>query len=71
MTLARLRLASGLVLFAFVVGHLLNHTLGLVSLAAMDRATALSLGPWRTLPGTLLLAGAACVHVAVLRRSSS
>jgi adenylate cyclase len=65
MTLARLRLASGLVLFAFVVGHLLNHTLGLVSLEAMDRATALSLGPWRTLPGTLLLAGAACVHVAV------
>ena len=32
----RLRLASGLVLFSYVVTHLVNHSLGIVSLAAME-----------------------------------
>jgi hypothetical protein len=32
----RLRLASGLVLMAFACSHLLNHTLGIHSLAAME-----------------------------------
>jgi adenylate cyclase len=63
--LSRLRLASGLVLFVFVLGHLANHALGLISLEAMNRGTALSIGPWRTLPGTVLLASAAAAHVAV------
>ena len=31
-----LRLASGLVLFGFLTTHLLNHSLGLISLAAME-----------------------------------
>ena len=34
------RLASGLVLFAFVLTHYLNHALGLVSLDAMEEAQA-------------------------------
>src|SRR5690349_23545962 len=33
----RLRLASGLVIACFVVGHFLNHSLGVVSIDAMDR----------------------------------
>jgi hypothetical protein len=32
----RLRLATGLVLFAYLVTHFLNHALGLVSLAVME-----------------------------------
>jgi hypothetical protein len=32
---SRLRLASGLVLMAFACSHLLNHALGIHSLAAM------------------------------------
>jgi len=60
----RLRLYSGLVLLLYVVGHLLNHALGLVSLEAMEAATAITIEPWRTAPGTVLLAGAALVHVA-------
>jgi len=34
--LGRLRLASGLVLFAYVSLHLLNHAAGLASIAAME-----------------------------------
>src|SRR5207244_7809900 len=34
----RLRLASGLVMFAYVTTHFVNHSLGLVSVQVMDRA---------------------------------
>jgi adenylate cyclase len=34
----KLRLYSGLVLFVFVIGHLVNHSLGLISLTAMNAA---------------------------------
>jgi len=62
-TAQRLRLATGLVLFAFAATHLLNHALGLVSLQAMEAGRFWFLGFWRSLPGTVLLAGAAGVHV--------
>jgi adenylate cyclase len=32
----RLRMASRLALFAYVVTHLVNHSLGIVSVAAME-----------------------------------
>ena len=35
----RLRLVSGLVLFAYLLTHALNHTLGLVSLEALEAGT--------------------------------
>lgn len=40
-SLQRLRLASGLVLFAFAATHFLNHSLGLVSFELMHRAQEL------------------------------
>ncbi len=40
-TAQRLRLASGLVLFAFAASHFLNHALGLVGLEVMHQAQAL------------------------------
>ena len=60
-----IRLASGLALFAYVTTHLLNHTLGLVSLEAMERGRVWFLLIWRNPLGTLLLYGALTVHFAL------
>jgi len=62
-TLRDLRLASGLVLFFYVATHLANHALGLVSIAVAERGLAIAVGVWQSLPGTLLLYGAAAAHV--------
>ena len=61
--IGRLRLWSGLVLFLFVLGHLFNHVLGIVSLEAMNAGIPVTIEPWRTLPGTILLCGALVTHV--------
>ncbi len=58
----RLRLASGLVLFAFVLTHLLNHAVGIVSLAAMEEVRAVRAAVWESVPGTVLLYGSLAVH---------
>ncbi|HEX2726540.1 MAG TPA: adenylate/guanylate cyclase domain-containing protein [Beijerinckiaceae bacterium] len=57
------RLASGLVLFTFVLTHFLNHALGHVSLEAMMDVQAVRRAVWRSWPGTVLLYGAAAVHI--------
>src|SRR3954467_38855 len=57
------RLASGLVLFAFVLTHFLNHALGHVSLETMQQGQGLRRAVWGSWSGTLLLYGAAAVHV--------
>jgi adenylate cyclase len=56
------RIVSGLILLIFVTGHLANLILGLHSLAAMEAARPYLMGPWRSTPGIVLLAGAAIVH---------
>src|SRR4051812_41975164 len=48
--LGRLRLATGLVLFFYVLTHNLNHALGLVSLEAMDWGRIPFLAFWRFPP---------------------
>ena len=58
----RLRLASGLVLMTFVATHLLNHALGIFSLAAMQQGREVFLALWRSAPGTVLLYGALLGH---------
>ena len=60
--LGRIRLYSGLVLFVYVALHLVNHTLGVISLEAMNAGLPFTVAPWRTLPGTVLLGGAALLH---------
>lgn len=62
-TIRRLRLASGLVLFAYIATHYLNHMLGLVSLDAMDRGGDLFIALWRNPPATAALYGALLLHV--------
>jgi adenylate cyclase len=61
----RLRLVTGLILATFLVTHLANHALGLVSLVAMETARFWFLALWRNALGTALLYGALTVHVAL------
>ena len=58
----RLRLISGLTLFVFLATHLINHSLGLVSLSALEAGREVFLALWRNLPATLWLYGALLVH---------
>jgi adenylate cyclase len=57
------RLLSGLVLMAFVAGHLANLAIGIHSLAAMEAWRAHLMDPWRTGFGQGLLLAAVLVHV--------
>jgi adenylate cyclase len=61
----RVRLASGLVMFAYVTLHLANHALGLVSLEAMDAGRVYFLAVWRNPLGSLVLYSAWTAHVAL------
>jgi adenylate cyclase len=58
-----LRLGSGLILFAYVAAHFTNHALGLISVAAAERGLRVAVAIWHTLPGTVLLYGAAGIHI--------
>ena len=62
--LQRLRLPSGLVLFAFLTTHLINHAAGVVSLDAMERGLGLFILVWEKQPGLTILAAAFVVHLA-------
>lgn len=60
--LRQVRLGAGLVLFTYVTTHLLNHALGLISLAVMQEGGAWFLRFWRNPLGTAALYGALIVH---------
>lgn len=62
---ARARTWSGVILFAFVLTHLSNHAVGLISLEAMDAVRDYRTAVWRSLPGTVLLYGALTIHIAL------
>ncbi|WP_414470925.1 adenylate/guanylate cyclase domain-containing protein [Microvirga sp. M2] len=62
MRLREVRLASGLVLGAFLITHFGNHALGLVSIGAMEEARGWFNTVWRNPTGTVLLYGALLVH---------
>src|SRR3954464_4647293 len=62
MTLRRLRLACGLVMFSYLALHLCMHALGNVSFNAMQSATHLHDAVWHSAPGTFLLYGAFAIH---------
>jgi ferredoxin len=54
-----------LVLFTFAGTHFLNHSLGLVSLAAMHQAQDVRTLITRSLPGTIVLVAALVTHIAL------
>jgi adenylate cyclase len=63
LTRRNLRLVSGLTLFVYVATHLLNHALGLVSIAAAQTGLRVAVRVWQSGAGTLILYSAAGVHV--------
>jgi adenylate cyclase len=71
----RLRLASGLVMFVYVTTHLVNHSLGLISVRAMDLALEYIYEYWASPLGGAILYGAFAIHYSLalwalwLRRS--
>ena len=69
LTTRHLRLASGLVLLTYVSLHLVNHALGIWSLYLAERGLTWSIALWQSLPGTVLLYGAAGVHFALACRT--
>ena len=60
-----LRLASGVILFIYVALHLVNHALGLISIAVAERGLRIAVAVWQSPPGTLILYGAAGTHIAL------
>ena len=65
----RLHLITGLVLFGYLLTHLLNHALGLISLDALEAGRRVFLLLWRNLPMSVLLYGAFTVHMGLAFRS--
>jgi len=59
---SRTKLASGLVLFSYLVLHLANHALGLISLQVMEDGAVLFKALWRSWPGSILLYTAVVLH---------
>lgn len=58
----RVRLAAGLVLFAYVATHLIDHSLGNASVAAMNAMLVVQKWIWRGVIGTTLFWGALLIH---------
>ncbi|UVD59474.1 adenylate/guanylate cyclase domain-containing protein (plasmid) [Rhizobium sp. Pop5] len=65
----RARLGSGLVIFIFVLLHLSNHAIGLVSVAAADKAAYLFLAIWRNPLGTAIFYSSVLTHIALVLRA--
>jgi adenylate cyclase len=61
----RLRIASGLILFAFAATHFLNTAVGLVHLETMHEVQAWRQLVTRSLPGTFVLVLALVTHIAL------
>jgi adenylate cyclase len=61
-SLRQIRLAAGLVLFAYLVSHFLNHALGNVSMDALASGVYLHNLFWQFLPIAILFYGACLVH---------
>jgi len=63
--LQKLRLVSGLILFAFAATHFLNHALGLASVDLMQSVQQWRWAVTRSWPGTIILLAALITHVAL------
>lgn len=61
----RLRLFSGLTLLAYMTAHMVNHALALWSLDLAERAMAIGVALLHSIPGSIVLYGAATIHFAL------
>ena len=64
-SLRQIRLATGVVLFAYLVSHFLNHALGNISLEALAGGVYWHVAFWQFLPVTILFYTACVVHTAL------
>ncbi len=58
----RLRIITGMILAAYIIIHLSNHALGLVSLEAMESMRKFVTPFWRSWAGGLLIYGSLLTH---------
>jgi len=63
LSLRQIRLSTGLVLFAYVTTHFLNHTLGNISIAAMEDGLVVQKLIWQTTPGAVILYVSMATHM--------
>ena len=65
----RARTVTGVVLFAFAATHLLNHSLGLISIDVMEEVRVWRTAVTRSLPISLVIAASLVIHILLgLRR---
>jgi adenylate cyclase len=62
MNIRRTRIVTGLVLFTYLTTHLLNHSLGLISLEAMEAGRVWFLALWRNPVSTAIFYGSLLTH---------
>lgn len=67
--LRRCQFVSGVVLLVYLLLHLVNHALGIWSLDLAARGLMLALRLWHSMPGTVLLYGAALLHFSLALRT--
>lgn len=65
----RLQLGSGIMLWIYISIHMINHALGIWSIDVAERGLHLAIGVWQSVPGTILLYGAAGLHFALAIRT--
>jgi adenylate cyclase len=61
-SLRQIRLVCGLVLFAYLISHFLNHALGNISMDALAAGVHYHIMFWQFLPVAIVFYGAALVH---------
>ncbi len=64
-SLRQVRLVSGVVMFAYLLSHYLNHALGNISLEALAVGVYLHVAFWQFLPVTILFYASCLVHTAL------
>jgi len=63
--LRQVRLVCGLVLFAYLISHFLNHALGNISLEALQAGVILHAGFWQFFPVAVTFYSAVTIHTAL------
>ncbi|MFC1665109.1 2Fe-2S iron-sulfur cluster-binding protein [Pseudomonadota bacterium] len=58
-----IRIVTGLVIYVYVTTHLLNLSLGLVSLEQMESWRPVIMAPWQSMVGVVLLYGSLLTHM--------
>src|SRR5574337_1863330 len=59
----RIRLACGLVMFTYVTTHFINHSLGNISVGAMEKGLVVQKAIWQSIPGAIVLYVALFTHM--------